>query len=192
MKNFLIILLSLALVLSAFYHRDTPEPITVNAIGDSLTFGFGSAGLNYTEQLPDDLVVRNYGVGGAATPKMMEHINLDADYIIIWGGINDVYTGVSIEETKFILKSMYRKAHEAGCKVIAVTLPPSKGDPNWTQVKQDNVLKLNKWIMDSEADYKVDVYPLLSDKDFSKYSTDGMHLSEQGYRVVADEISKIF
>ena len=172
----------------------------IYALGDSLTSGVGSGEFNYTDRLSVllDRKVINKGVVGNTSGMMLNRLDFtDAEYVIVWGGINDIYRDVSTETTKDNLQLIYDKVHSNGGKVIALNITPSKGNKSWTPEKQEKIDELNKWISSSSADYKIDVYALVEDPNKPDYISflydmDGLHLHQGGYYAVAEEINKIF
>ncbi|MEE8354358.1 MAG: GDSL-type esterase/lipase family protein, partial [Candidatus Bathyarchaeia archaeon] len=111
------------------------------ALGDSLTHGFVpydpiqpmGPGIPYTSYL-DNIVVTelsrrgiedisvqfvNFGVNGDTTRGMLRRLDarvapLDPDYVIIWGGINDLYGGFPPEGIMENLKDLFVKTSEIG------------------------------------------------------------------------------
>ena len=65
-----------------------------------------------------------------------------------------------------------------------------KNNSCWTQDKQKEIIKLNKWIAKSNADYKIDAYSVVEDPNNpdttrSDYNADNLHLQQNGYYAVA-------
>lgn len=183
-----------------YFKSEQPiPPKTIIAIGDSLTDGTGHEGVQgtYVErlafQLPD-YNVKNEGIGGQNTSQMLLRFE-SASYTIIWGGVNDIYQGVPIGQTESNLQKMYDLAHFHGGKVVAITISPSGGNVKWSQDKQDKTLELNRWILASDADYKIDAYTLLVGTEpylKPEYDFDGTHLRSMGYEKLTQEIINIF
>lgn len=119
----------------------------------------------------------------------------DADYVIVWGGINDIYREIPLEISEKNLQIIYDQVHSLGGKVIAINITPSKGDAGWTAEKQLKTKELNTWIANSNADYKIDAYSLLENHDTLKGEYDfgdHLHLTQAGYFTVASEVFHIF
>jgi lysophospholipase L1-like esterase len=143
----------------------------VYLLGDSLTYG-----ASYATQLATSLGtlwwgIANRGVGGDTTTQMAARIQTDviamgdAKYIVIFGGVNDVVGDVAAATIEANLQATYTAAHNAGIKVIAVTITPFKGHASWTAGRQAILDTVNSWILSSATniDYKVDAYSALED-----------------------------
>ena len=187
------------------------------ALGDSLTRGFVpydpfrpmGPGIPYTSYL-DNIVVTelsrrgiedvsvefvNFGVNGDSTRGMLGRIDarvapLDPDYVIVWGGINDLYGGFPPEDTMENLKALYVKASEIGAEPIACTLTSVTG----FDAMISPIRRLNEMIREhcSEGSILVaDLFAATSDDGGrleGQYSSDGVHLTAAGNERVAQAI----
>lgn len=180
----------------------------VYLLGDSLMLSFSNPSQTLENELADLLggywEVTNKGAGGDTTEEMLDRLQDDVlddspDYVVVWGGINDVYGSVSAATIQDNLQDIYTDCHNAGIKVIAVNLHPSKGDTNWDSTKQAVVDAVNTWIAGTATDIddNLDIYSVLEDpsnddKLLPAYNGgDWMHLSVAGYEKVADEIFNV-
>ena len=111
-----------------------------------------------------------------------------------------------MDNAKTNLQSMYTQAKQAGMRVVAVTIQPTKGaigywnnDPDSTRYEPAVVQKtidLNDWIMNEAADIdaRVDIYSIIVDPNdpgamLSEYAaTDNLHMSVGGHEALADAI----
>jgi acyl-CoA thioesterase-1 len=188
---------------------DTSSQIRVVALGDSLTVGFQSYGLNddagkstpYTDFLigrisrdfpPDSLSIEiiNRGVVGELSEQMMARFDLDVirlspKVVIILGGSNDLGWGLAPGEILENLSTIYRRSCEYQITPIACTVPSVLGYDEGIPPR----IALNRLL--SERCQKigircVDVFRATLDKDTSRlalrYSSDGLHLNSDGYR----------
>lgn len=179
-----------------------PSPIVaelhiISAMGDSLT-AEGTYVAQLVETLGSYWTVENKGIGGHATSSMLSRFTTDVtdnpniEYVIIWGGINDINSGVSAATTKMNLQAMYDAAHLVGIKVIAVNIAPDKGSGNWTAARQIVKEEVNAWMKDeaTNVDYLIDAYAALGDpEDLAALlliydGGDNIHLSKLGYELV--------
>ncbi|MCA9477881.1 MAG: C40 family peptidase [Nanoarchaeota archaeon] len=183
--------------------------LQVGVIGSSSTENADQAG-GYVYYLNQKNVATfdAYGISGDTTGKLLARFDRDIisknyDEVIIFNGIND--WGVPLSTPEKNLQAMYTKAHQAGIRVIAVTVQPSKA---WFDAAQDSnpslydpdaiaekMNALNNWILHTakDVDVRVDVYSLLEDPqrpDYLKpdYSRDGLHMSSLGHQVLANAI----
>jgi lysophospholipase L1-like esterase len=187
------------------------------ALGDSLTRGYvpyRSTGpfhhsLPYTDALDNIVIVEqgkkgyenvdcifiNRGVDGDSTKGMLSRLTselpgLNPDYVIVWGGLNDVFMGRQPAEVMETLRQIYQKTFEIGATPIACTLTSVRGASPVVQ----RIQELNESIK-AHSDLKgimlADLYATTSDMEgrlLSWYSSDGAHLNMEGNRVVASTI----
>jgi lysophospholipase L1-like esterase len=196
---------------------DKMRNIIFAALGDSLTRGFvpfdcleyASNHLPYTSFL-NNLVVTylskrgikeisvtiiNFGVNGDSTIGMLQRLNAhiaqnNPDYVIIWGGINDLFIGIQPEEIMENLKILYRKTMNIGAKPIACTLTSVIGIDDAIPL----IKKLNDMIHKHCSDESIllaDLFTTTTDKKgrlLEKFSSDGVHLTQLGNERVASTI----
>jgi lysophospholipase L1-like esterase len=190
---------------------DAPERIMFVALGDSLTYGFApfGRGLPYTSYLDNvviveqgrrglgdvDFVFVNLGMNGDTTRGMLgrlvsEVAPIGADYVIVWGGINDLFGGRSPPEVMESLRKIYARARELGVEPVACTL---------TSIIQQNpivprIWELNSLIREHCAENRlqlVDLFGAVSDGSgllMEGYSSDGAHLNAEGNRRIASAV----
>jgi lysophospholipase L1-like esterase len=187
------------------------------ALGDSLTVGFQPPSMYlpdmeefpYTQfletilfkELPkkglDDVEVtfKNSGMNGDTTRGMLERLDAHVfsskpDYVIVWGGINDLMMLRPPEEAFANLAKIYEKARDAGVRVIACTLTPIM---NYNEVKR-RIIELNDMIKrycDPHGIPVADLFKATADNSGElreAFSSDGVHLSNAGYQRVANTI----
>ena len=187
------------------------------ALGDSLTRGYvpyRSTGpfrhsLPYTDVLDNIVIVEqgkkgcenvdcvfiNRGVDGDSTKGMLSRLTselpgLNPDYVIVWGGINDIFMGRQPVEVMETLRQIYLKTIEVGAIPIACTLTSVRG----ASPVVERIRELNESIKahsDLEGIMLADLYAATSDMEgrlLSWYSSDGAHLNMEGNRVIAATI----
>jgi lysophospholipase L1-like esterase len=175
----------------------------VVCMGDSLTYGYLTEH-NFEEYLLADLAgdwtVTNKGHSGHTTGQMLDRfaddvVALAPGAVTIWGGINDILQGDSTSTIESNLAAMYLAAHNAGIKVIALTISPFY-DYAWNQGRQDKLDAVNAWIeaLPSNVDYVVDAWTVLVDPNVTNtllpaYSYgDGLHIIAAGDEAIATAI----
>lgn len=177
-------------------------------MGESLTNPGGEWPLQLNALLGSSYIFYNVAVGGTGADQMLARFDTDVinatpspDWVTILGGTHDVSrpNEYTLAETEYNLQQMYNKAHAAGIKVIAITIPPCDFQAAVAE-QQDFKLALNDWIMHTAAnvDYRIDIYPLLDDGGggllcnntvcYHKNGRDHQHLSFAGGTVVANAI----
>ncbi|MFA6257659.1 MAG: GDSL-type esterase/lipase family protein [Candidatus Paceibacterota bacterium] len=147
----------------------------------------------------------NLGVGGYTTAQMLQKLRSDTSVngefgsAWVWGGTNDLITGVSVDEIKKNLQDIYNILHYRGITVVALTVMPFgnwKGDPAfplwgpWTPEKQVQLEELNHWIInEAQVDHVVNLSwvadpnnPFIINPRRDR--GDGVHVTDETYRDV--------
>jgi len=196
---------------------DVPERITFVALGDSLTYGYlphgpsgaMGRGLPYTAYLDNIVVVEkgrrglgeidfsfvNLGVSGDTTRGMLGRLEAEVaprgpDYVVVWGGINDLLGGREPALVMEDLKKIYANARELGIEPIACTVA-SVASPGPVVLR---IVELNGLIREHCEENRirlVDLFEALSDGSgllLGEFSSDGVHLSAGGNMRVASAI----
>lgn len=181
----------------------------VVALGDSLTFGYRMRDpyamdprVPYPAQLETLLrekikgrrqaFVVNAGVNGDSTDGMLWRFGRAVaperpDVVVVWGGINDLGAARDTEQVMGNLAKLYESSIKIGATPVACTLTP-------TRRTSPNMMRLNDMIRAHAAEKGVilaDLFPRLADKEgnlMQEYSDDGAHLTQAGYRRVAEVI----
>jgi lysophospholipase L1-like esterase len=113
--------------------------------------------------------------------------------VVIIAGVNDVYQGRPAQHVKDQLAAMYKRAHDAGIRVVAGTIIPY----NTASADQNARMKdINDWIRSlARADpgvIYVDTRAAVAapgNPDKLASSPDGLHPDAAGYRKMADVIA---
>ena len=180
------------------------------SIGDSLTAGFQSPsdsnpngqGYPYTRVLQSLMwnavkeigindvnpIVENEGNVGESTSGMLRRFNAGVprhkpDYVIIWGGLNDLSSGVSAETVVANLRIMYEKTRAIRATPIGCTLSPVRGSAKFNEKIRAYNNKIQE-LCSSENVQLIDLYDPLVDADNwlkPEYNNDGAHLNTEGY-----------
>ena len=180
----------------------------VIGIGDSLTAQYQ---IELSSKLGSSWEVITAGCGGNTTGQMVARFHSDVlnhkpNYVIIWGGINDIGPGDPSTSPGIVegnLQGMYTAAHNAGAKVVAINITPFKGNDvvngvpyTWSPEKQAAADAVNAWIASqaSGIDYRVDANSLLQDSQnpntlLPQYDYgDHLHLNLAGQYLVGDAV----
>ncbi|MGI8460364.1 MAG: SGNH/GDSL hydrolase family protein [Solirubrobacterales bacterium] len=185
------------------------EPVTVAALGDSITagnplydpdpaarvrLGFGEEERSQyeywaTESEPGYLFT-NCGVFGERTDEIaarLDQCSEGAHVLLVQGGINDIAQGVPVETASENLRAMVQAGKQAGQTVVLVDiLPWNNGHPG----ADAPIAELNEEIARIAAEEKVELlrfHDALEDPDepgvmASGLTDDGDHPSIEGYR----------
>jgi lysophospholipase L1-like esterase len=165
-------------------------------LGDSLSLWFP------IELLPEDKNWLNQGISGETSGGLLKRLEAfdraEPQIIFVMIGINDLIRGVS-DET--ILKnhqqimSYLKKAHPKTQIVVQSILPHGAEEATWEGrekllvIPNTRIRELNEQLQAiaiKEGVKYLDLHPLFTNKEGNlrpEFSTDGLHLSPQGYLV---------
>jgi lysophospholipase L1-like esterase len=157
------------------------------------------------ERLRGTAAVRVSGVCGELTSEMVARFHRDVvatapDYAVILGGTNDLGWNVPPSAIRGNLVAMYEAALKGGIRPVAVTVPSLRveGDSagfaeDWVQDAVSRREVLNRLIQEFCDPKGVPVVDLFGETAepgtrflVGRYSNDGLHLTTEGYRLLAD------
>jgi len=189
------------------------------ALGDSLTVGYMSpvTGLEWPPYQPytrflDEMIrdaiaktrkdakveIINKGLNGDLTESMLSRFDRDVlqlkpSHVIILGGANDLGWGIPVAEIYRNLEKMYDKAIHHSIRLIACAVPSILGYDSLIPPR----VRLNRMIRsycEGKGAKYVDLFSATAEPATQRlspnYSNDGLHLSAEGYRKVAETIFK--
>jgi lysophospholipase L1-like esterase len=176
--------------------KNKPDRLMILA-GDSLSLWFPS------ELLPSDYLWLNQGISGESSTGLLKRLKIFAQTnpqaIFVMIGINDLTKGVSdqdlIEHYSQMIKEL-RQTHPNSKVVMQSVLPhadesivTAENRQQLLKISNDRIYKINRKLAEmaraAGASY-LNLQPIFSDeKGFlrSELTTDGLHLSQQGYLV---------
>jgi len=119
-------------------------------------------------------------------------IALKPAVVVVIAGVNDVYQGRTAQHVKDQLAAMYKRAHDAGIRVVAGTIIPYN---TATDDQNARMHEINDWIRtQARADPGVIVVDTRAavaapgKPDMLASSPDGLHPDAAGYRKMAEAI----
>jgi len=170
-------------------------------MGNSITIGWLNSHPIFFESKP----YVNRGIGGQTTPQMLvrfrtDVVDIDATAVVILAGTNDIAENTGPTTLNMILdnlKSMTEIAQANNVKVILCSVLPAYDYP-WRPGLEPNVKipKLNEMIKayaETNDVYYLDYFKALNDGNngiIKKYTTDGVHLTEAGYKLMEPMLEK--
>lgn len=182
-------------------------PVTVAALGDSITHGGGAISVPpgykiYEWESYVPFPVKNLGCSGNTTENMAERFFRDVlpfspKILVIMGGVNDFRAGVDASTTIYWLSFIRDACLKAGIIPVFMTATPihpwfmartgamNVPASNW----QENRQKVNAWILKQK--YALDVSTALTDKNGNLkdgYSADGLHPDFAGKKYIGEKI----
>jgi len=173
------------------------RPLTIVTFGDSITRGFGAT--PYSTFLRQSLkaagcnaVVINQGKDSETTIGGRDRISsvlarYKPDYILIMEGANDARSGIGSGTVKANLGAMMNKSVAAGAIPIVASITPNTESGSENRAIPNSY---NPGIAAAAAQRGVtyiDVYTPLQGPSWGRYNLDGLHLTNAGQRVVANQ-----
>lgn len=171
------------------------------AMGDSLTQS-GGYQARLSALLGSGWFIRNEGISGNTVAAMLARFASvtargDVNYVIVWGGINDIARDVSAATIQDDLQAMFTAAQAAGVKVVSVNITPFKTSADWSAPRQAVADAVNAWLASGATgiDHRVDAFALFEDPAAADTlrasfdSGDGLHISAAAEIALADEIA---
>jgi lysophospholipase L1-like esterase len=141
--------------------------------------------------------ILNLGVHGDTTENILLRIEklgeIKCKKIILKAGINDILKKFTLEKSYTFYKKILETLEENFEEIILLSVLPIE---KYSKINM-KVRKLNKLIEDLSICHNlkfINLYPLFCDENFNlkkEYSTDGIHLSSEGYEVLNYEIIKL-
>jgi lysophospholipase L1-like esterase len=171
-----------------------PDRLTV-LLGDSLSLWFPP------ELLPGQRTWLNQGISGENSVGLLKRLNLldelKPQTILVMVGVNDLIKGSSdevvLENYKQILQALKQKHPKS--EIVVQSLLPHGGDrltvddrEAVAKVANERIYKFNQKLSGLTSELEVsflNLYPLFVDSDgllTEAFSTDGLHLNQQGYQ----------
>lgn len=183
----------------------------VAALGDSITdekVGGGRYLAHLRKACPRSTFF-DFGKGGDMTNQMLVRLErdllparerLDLDTLIVFGGVNDLYSNLTASRTndriEQSLLAIYERARKAGLRTVGITVLPWGGFSRYfTPERGENTRALNAFLLGQVSrgtlDVAVDAYPRLSCGQperlcptFEMSRPDGLHPGPEGHRVL--------
>jgi lysophospholipase L1-like esterase len=174
-----------------------PNSGNVLFVGDSYTAGNGSYADLLKTQFPN-LNIKKIAKVGATTDWMVQNASNDIssgnyDGVVILGGVNDIYSRNSIDQTKKNLQLMYDQAKSAGSKVVGVTIAPTDYYDKYDAAKGKLTKELNGFIENNRSLSKVIELDKLFTKDakqnLSFFVGDRLHPNYLGNKLLSGELA---
>ena len=118
-------------------------------------------------------------------------ISVRPDYVVILGGSNDLGWGAQPAEVMRNLVTLYERSRGADIRAVAVTVPSIRGFDDLIPPRQI----LNRLIVEycrTRQQPFVDLFAVTADPETLRlaepFSNDGLHLTTEGYRLLAESL----
>lgn len=163
-------------------------------LGNSIT-----AGCNWNELLGRDGVVERGVVSDVLEgfiARLPYVFKLNPKVVFVMGGINDLYSGNSVETTFERYTRLITEIRNKNIKVVVQST--LYVNPKWKLAKEKNVLveALNNLLENYCKNQKIEFIDLnkqlAKDKVLqNEYTWDGLHINSKAYRIWGDEVEKV-
>ena len=175
--------------------RASLAPKRVAVIGDSLVGG-QSFMLALKASLASGSLLEVHSFPGQGTGHILDELGAvlfsNPEIVVVLAGVNDLASGRGPELVKTNLNEMYEAIREQGAVPVAVQLTPWRGHVSGSKY-QAETMSVNGWIQTTAGvrDVRTDSLGDVNGTLISKYNNgDGLHLSADGQRALADLVSK--
>ena len=196
-----------------------PVRYAVAALGDSLTDPRSQGGkyLDYLRERCPNSRFDGFGKGGEMVNQMRRRFARDVfgdepdaaprtgayTHVIVFGGVNDLLSDKTAARTPAKitadLTAIYATAREHGARVIAITVAPWGGHPDYNPSRGEATRQVNRFILEQLAagtvDHVVDSVPLLScgnpERVCGRYGgpfKDGLHFGAEGHTILGEAL----
>ncbi|MDA4128223.1 MAG: GDSL-type esterase/lipase family protein [Thaumarchaeota archaeon] len=144
-------------------------------------------------------VVLNRGVNGQRSDEILRRFQRDVlgespGYVIILGGVNDIYQGRDVESIRGNLEGMYKMAVESKILPVSCTVLPYN---TMTSKAANNRRILNTWIRD-HADKNglpfcdtSEAVASAQNPDRLEGTPDGLHPDVRGYKKMGEALASV-
>ena len=189
------------------------RPCRIAVLGDSLTDPKSGGGgyLTVLQRQCPTCAIDNFGKGASMVVQMRRRFEkvvepvLDRySHLIVFGGVNDVYSdetaGRTPDKIERDLAQIYERAHAGGTRVVAINVSPWGGFKRYFNKRRGAAtLMVNAWLeqqqQEGNVDYLVDAYAVLScgipDRlcpHFEWPFKDGIHFGPSGHEVLGRQL----
>ena len=146
-----------------------------------------------------DWTVLNRGIDGQRTDEILARFHRDVtqakpDFVIILGGVNDIYQGVRLGTIKDNLRTMYEQAISNRIKAVAASVLPYN---TATTRESETITELNGWIESISRILNLlfcDTNRAVADpmdRNRLAESPDGYHPDAVGYRRMGEALAEV-
>ena len=175
--------------------------IVIAAVGDSITYGYGSSVGGYPAILESmfvnhgyDVVVYNKGVPGEKSPSTKARFRSaisGADIVLLMIGTNDLINPKACPDgdchTRSNIADMLDMAIDSGVLPLLSTIPPAHSGSEYDWANED-IEEVNAKIS-READRRgvivVDTYEMILSHGGNSLFVDKLHFNDDGYELIA-------
>ena len=137
-----------------------------------------------------DVAIENMGMDGDSTSGMVNRFAMSVvpekpEYVVIMGGLNDLFTRVSGDDVYRNLVQLMQMSKEIGAEPIVLSTTPVAGAVDFNEGIKELNDRLAGYCAENGLRF-IDLFSeLLDDGVLAKeYSNDGVHISDKGYKKI--------
>ncbi len=137
-----------------------------------------------------DVAIENMGMDGDSTSGMVNRFTMSVspekpEYVIIMGGLNDLFTRVPGEDVFRNLVQLTQLSREIGAEPIILSTTPVAGAVDFNEGIKALNDRLDEYCAGDDVRF-IDLFTELSEDGVlaEEFSNDGVHLSDTGYKKI--------
>lgn len=176
-----------------------PQTLPGRAEGPVLFLGDSQTASGYWKGIPGAI---GEGWTGqqvrAVLKKGASYLEKKPRVVVFWAGVNDAASGRTAKQIGADWMAAWKAAHDAGAKVVAITVAPWASYSTSTAAKQDVTRKANAFMHEAKTlpggpDVVIDLADMgdADGKLLPQYSRDGLHMSAAGYAEVERRVREV-
>jgi len=135
-----------------------------------------------------DVAIENRGMDGDSTSGMVNRFTMSVtpekpEYVVIMGGLNDLFTRIPDEDVYRNLVHLTQMSREIGAAPIVLSTTPIAGARDFNSKIMDLNDRVRGYCIENDVRF-IDIFSELSEEGVlaEGFSNDGVHLSDGGYR----------
>lgn len=144
-----------------------------------------------------DVAIENMGMDGDSTSGMVNRFAMSVvpekpEYVVIMGGLNDLFTRVPSDDVYRNLVQLTQMSKEIGAEPIVLSTTPVAGAVDFNEKIEALNDKLAGYCAENGLRF-IDLFSeLLGDGVLAKeFSNDGVHISDKGYKKIISILSPL-
>ncbi len=137
-----------------------------------------------------DVAIENKGMDGDSTSGMVHRFAMSVtpekpDYVVIMGGLNDLFTRLPSDDVYRNLVQLTQMSREIGSEPILLSTTPVAGAHDFNSRIKDLNDRVRGYCVENDVCF-IDIFSELSDDGVLArgFSNDGVHLSDGGYKKI--------
>ncbi len=137
-----------------------------------------------------DVAIENKGMDGDSTSGMVNRFTMSVvpekpDYVVIMGGLNDLFTRLPSDDVYRNLVQITQMSREIGAEPIILSTTPVAGAHDFNSIIKELNNRVRGYCTENDIRF-IDLFSELVHNGTitEAYSNDGVHLSDGGYKKI--------